>query len=163
MYKSRFQRDFFKTCSKRPKWREVSVDIKILFPGIVCPWPAAIYIYFFFPTNRKRFLVGNIYRHRNETISWNEEFDNYLDKVLECEKEIYLMGDFNRDLMQDNMKPSWLEYMESFGLHQVVNIPTRVTDRSATLIDHIYSNTHANILTTAVHHLGLWSFSSFHL
>ena len=45
--------------------------------------------------------------------------------------------------------------MESFGLHQIVNMPTRVTDQSATLIDHIYSNTHANILTIAVPHLGL--------
>ena len=78
-----------------------------------------------------------------------------MDKVLECEKEMYLMGDFNRDLMQTNIKQSWVEYMESFGLHQIVNMPTRVTDQSATLIDHIYSNTHANILTIAVPHLGL--------
>ena len=68
---------------------------------------------------------------------------------------MYLMGDFNRDLMQTNIKQSWVEYMESFGLHQIVNMPTRVTDQSATLIDHIYSNTHANILTIAVPHLGL--------
>ena len=108
-----------------------------------------------FPTNCKSFLIGNIYRHPNETVNWNEGFDNYLDKVLECEKEMYLMGDFNRDLMQTNIKQSWVEYMESFGLHQIVNMPTRVTDQSATLIDHIYSNTHANILTIAVPHLGL--------
>ena len=107
------------------------------------------------PTNSKSFLIGNIYRHPNETVHWNEEFDNHLDKVLGCEKEIYLMGDFNRDLMQDNIKQSWLEYMESFGLHQIVNMPTRVTDQSATLIDHIYSNTYANILTSVVPKLGL--------
>ena len=35
--KIRLQRDFFKTCSKWPKWQEVSVDIKILSPGVVCP------------------------------------------------------------------------------------------------------------------------------
>ena len=39
-----------------------------------------------------------------------------MDKVLKCEKEIYLTGDFNRDLKQDYIKQSWLEYMESFGL-----------------------------------------------
>ena len=100
-------------------------------------------------------MIGNIYRHPNETVNWNEGFDNYLDKVLECEKEMYLMGDFNPDLMQTNIKQSWVEYMESFGLHQIANMPTRVTDQSATLIDHIYSNTHANILTTAVPHVGL--------
>ena len=68
---------------------------------------------------------------------------------------MYLMGDFNRDLMQGNIKQSWLEYMESFGLHQIVNMPTRVTDQSATLIDHIYSNTYANVLTSVVPKLGL--------
>ena len=105
-----------------------------------------------FPIKSKSFLVGNIY---NETISWNEDFDNYLDKVLECEKEIYLMGDFNCDLMQENIKHFWLEYMDSFGLYQFISIPTGVTDQSATLIDHIYSNTHAIILMTAVPHIRL--------
>ena len=39
-----------------------------------------------------------------EKKNWNEEFDNYMDEILECEKEIYLMGDFNRDPKQDNIK-----------------------------------------------------------
>ena len=78
-----------------------------------------------FPTNSKSFLVGNIYRHPNETIPWNEEFENHLDKVFECEIEIYLLG----DLMQNNIKQSWLEYMETFGLYQFVIVPTRVTDQ----------------------------------
>ena len=45
MYKIRLQRDFFETCSKWPKWQVVSVDIKILSPGVACPLPVAIYIY----------------------------------------------------------------------------------------------------------------------
>ena len=36
---------FFITCSKWPKWQEVSVDIKILSPEVVYPWPAAVHIY----------------------------------------------------------------------------------------------------------------------
>ena len=36
---------FFETCSKWPKRQEVSVDINILSPGVVYPWPAAVYIY----------------------------------------------------------------------------------------------------------------------
>ena len=46
MYKVRLQRDFFFTCNKWLKWQENSVDIKILTPGVVCPWPAAIYNYY---------------------------------------------------------------------------------------------------------------------
>ena len=37
------KRFFFKTCSKWPKWQEVSFDINIMSPGVVCPWPVAIY------------------------------------------------------------------------------------------------------------------------
>ena len=44
-YYGPLQRDFFKTCSKWPKWQEVSVDIKILSPEVVRNWPVAIYIY----------------------------------------------------------------------------------------------------------------------
>ena len=39
VYKIRLQRDFFETCSTWPKWREVSVDIKILFPRGCQPLP----------------------------------------------------------------------------------------------------------------------------
>ena len=72
----------------------------------------------------KTFLVGIIYRHPHEGIQWNELFENQFDKVLEYEKEIYLMGDYNRDLFQENLKITWLEYMESFGLKQFIESPT---------------------------------------
>ena len=71
-----------------------------------------------------------IYRRLHEGIQWNEFFENQFDKVLECEKEIYLMGGFNRDLFQDSLKITWFEYMESFGLKQIIKSPTRVTDKS---------------------------------
>lgn len=108
-----------------------------------------------FPSNSKSFLAGILYRHPNETVNWNEVFDETLDKVLECEKEIYLLGDFNRDLLQENTKKAWLEYMESFGLKQVIESPTRVTNSSQTLIDHIYCNTLSNLLSISVPVLGL--------
>ena len=68
-------------------------------------------------------------------------------KVLECGKEIYLMGDFNRDLFQENLK---IEYMESFGLKQIMKSPTRVTDNSKTLIDHIYFYTPNHVISVDV-------------
>ena len=50
-----------------------------------------------------------------------------------------IMGDFNIDLIQDNYKSrKWKHLMNTFGLTQMVNEPTRVTENSATLIDHVY-------------------------
>ena len=65
------------------------------------------------------------------------------------------MGDFNRDLLQVNTKKTWLEYMESFVLEQIVMSPTRITDHSETLIDHIYCNNLSNVLSTKLSILGL--------
>ena len=54
-----------------------------------------------------------------------------------------------------NIKRTWLEYIKSFGLHQIIESPTRVTNHSRTLIDHIYCNTPNNVLCVNVPKLGL--------
>ena len=61
-----------------------------------------------FRKNSQTFLVDIINRHPHVGIQLNELFENQFDKVLECEKEIYLMGDFNRELFQENLKITWL-------------------------------------------------------
>ena len=45
--------------------------------------------------------------------------------------------------------------MESFGLTQIIESPTRVTNNSRTLIDHIYCNTPNNIMTVNIPTVGL--------
>ena len=100
-----------------------------------------VYGWKFFKKNAN-LLVGIIYRHPHEGIQWNKLFESQFNKVLECEKEIYLIGDF--------LKITWLEYMESFGLKQIIESPTRVTDNSKTLIDHRYCNTPNNIISADV-------------
>ena len=65
------------------------------------------------------------------------------------------MGDLNRDLLQETIKKIWLEYMESFGLKQIIESPTRVTNNSRTLIDHIYCNTLNDITTVNMPIVGL--------
>ena len=45
--------------------------------------------------------------------------------------------------------------MEPFGLFQKVNVATRKTSVSATLIDHIYCNVHDNVKSVDVPQIGL--------
>lgn len=108
-----------------------------------------------FPNKSKSFIIGNIYRHPNENIYWNEKFEILLENVLSNEKELYLLGDFNRDLLKEQTKKTWLEYMEHFGLYQQIIQPTRQTENSSTLIDHIYCNMPANISSIKIPKLGL--------
>ena len=78
----------------------------------------------------------------------------YLPQMLEtwlC----YLMGDFNCDLLWVKTKKTLLEYMELFGLEHIVVSPTRITDHSETLIEHLYCNSLSNVLSRKVPIVGL--------
>ena len=79
------------------------------------------------PKKSKAVLDGNIYRPPNSTIQWNESFEACIENVLGEDKEIYLMGDINRDLLNNQIKNAWTGYTEPFGLTQLVSEPTRVT------------------------------------
>lgn len=109
-----------------------------------------------FPKNSKSLLIGHFYRNPLSTISWNEVFDDQLEKAIAEEKELFIFGDFNRDLLNPQIKCHWLDYMNSNGLAQHVTQPTRVVpNTSATLIDHIYSNFSSSIQFIDVPKIGL--------
>ena len=85
---------------------------------------------FFFLKKKKKkkkkqqnFLVGKIAATLIRAFSGmkNELFDNQFDKVLECEKEVYLIGDLNHDLFQENIKQTWLEYINHLVLNYCIS------------------------------------------
>ena len=64
-------------------------------------------------------------------------------KINNENKESYIMGHFNIDLLkfQKHDKTKYfIESMLTTGYLPVIAKPTRITDHSATLLDHIYSN-----------------------
>ena len=44
---------------------------------------------------------------------------------------------------------------ELYGLHQLINEPTRITETSSTMIDHIFTNTPDKIICSGVSHVGI--------
>ncbi|MGB5437968.1 MAG: endonuclease/exonuclease/phosphatase family protein, partial [Maribacter sp.] len=83
-------------------------------------------------------LIGYVYRNPAETSSWSEDFIQMMDKVKSRNKDIVLLGDFNINL--NNAQTIWNSTTTLLGLHQLVLNPTRITDTTATLIDHIYTD-----------------------
>ena len=60
-----------------------------------------------------------------------------------CRKHISIFGDFNVDLLKhdsDQASQDLIETMSKYGFIELVSRPTRITDHSATLIDHAYTN-----------------------
>lgn len=97
--------------------------------------------------NSKSFLLCNSYRPPSSKTQWLASFNDTIDSALADEKECIIVGDFNFDLLNDSpLSNSWLDQMHSANFSQLVNCPTRVTPLSATLIDHVFTNTPDNIV-----------------
>ena len=75
-------------------------------------------------------------------------------KKLEVIIKVFLVGDFNLNIkplpdskFPDRHASKYLDVLISNGYYPLFNVPTRVTDSSSTIIDHIVTNDHThNIL-----------------
>ena len=89
--------------------------------------------------------VGCIYRHPcMQQSEFNEEYLKPLsEKLISENKEVILLGDFNIDLLKcDSNKnvSDFLDIIYSTNLVPNITSPTRLTSRSQTLIDNIFSS-----------------------
>ena len=90
-------------------------------------------------------IVGCIYGHPN--MDFNEFNDYYinnlLDKLSKENKTVFLLGDFNIDLLNYDQHSLTNEFLDSLSSHMLlphIVQPTRIRNNSKTLIDNIYSN-----------------------
>ena len=93
----------------------------------------------------KNTIAACIYRHLCvEVTEFNEVFLQIIHEQLSYEnKEIIVMGNFNIDILKhdsDCGSATFLDNMYETLLLHYVTLPTRVTPRSQTLIDNIFSN-----------------------
>ena len=75
------------SCSRRPEHKNIK-----------CIWIEIKQV------KSKSFHVCKIYRPPHSTVQWNPIFEVCMENVLKEEKELYLMGDFNRDLLNVQIK-----------------------------------------------------------
>jgi exonuclease III len=90
-------------------------------------------------------IVGLIYR----SPSYNNEkefiasLENLLVKLERERKETVILGDFNMDLIKAHLHHPTSELLDIFMNYYFapqISLPTRVTQNTATLIDHMYKN-----------------------
>ena len=90
--------------------------------------------------NNNTITVGCVYRHPSGSIPhFNESLNQCLSK-FNGKNMFILGGDINIDLLKTNIASTqnYLDNMLSHNLIPSIIIPTRFTDRSITLIDHIF-------------------------
>ena len=89
--------------------------------------------------------MGVIYRHSSMDLT---DFNcNYLNKLLEniseAQKSIFLLGDFNVNLLNYNEHNQTNKFLDSLASNSFIPLilkPTRITSHSNTLIDNVFSN-----------------------
>jgi len=119
---------------------------------------------------KKNIIIGTIYRPNTYPLANLDIFlqnMSDLQNILSSEnKDVYIMGDMNIDLLKfhDHIKTGdYLENIFSAGFIPLITKPTRITEHSATLIDHIYTNkqdfiaTSGIVITDVSDHFGIFS------
>ena len=75
---------------------------------------------------------------------FNNDLSNCLDHIVSENKNCYISGDFNLDLLISyNSDPKVTNFVNNFyanSMFPLINQPTRITANSATILDNIFTN-----------------------
>ena len=108
--------------------------------------------------SQSKIIIGSMYRPgtKHPTLSLSDQMSQFLDLLsnlcnnLTSQNQIfYILGDLNIDVLKYNSCNFTRDYVEllfSYGLLQVITKPTRCSLNSATLIDHVITNSQASSL-----------------
>lgn len=116
-------------CKRRPEL-EIS-NLETIWAEIALP-------------NAKPFLVCSVYRPPSALSEWIDYFEEELSIAQTTGLELILMGDFNIDFISCTNRKR-LHLIELFDLSQLVSYPTRITEATSSIIDHVYASNPENV------------------
>ena len=96
--------------------------------------------------NNKFTVIGNIYRPPSANINrFNEHLTDQLNKLKEnnLSRDLTLIGDFNINLLnysKHNDTSNYVDLLLDNELLPLIVLPSRISDKTATIIDHISKN-----------------------
>ena len=89
-------------------------------------------------------IIGVIYRMPNACVDvFTDRLTDIMNVIEKEHKLCYIMGDLNIDFLKaDDHKSTGalLDVLYSYNVFPLITKPTRVTEKTATLIDHIWTN-----------------------
>ena len=94
-------------------------------------------------------IIGIIYRPPNSSFdNFTEILDTILkkisfDKILNIAEEVEILGDLNINLLINNSHNATSNFLNTLLSHSqlsLITLPTHISETSATLLSHIYSN-----------------------
>ena len=103
-----------------------------------------------------------------DVLDFNSLINQLLDKISKEQKQTFLLGDFNINLLNYNEHQPTNKFLDSIASNSIIPYilqPTRITSHSKTLIDNIFSNVlsfeaiSGNITATISDHLPQFLFA----
>ena len=94
-------------------------------------------------TQKSNIICGIIYRQHNSPQRFQDYFDLTLEKLISSNLPVYIMGDFNINLLHAETSRyayDFLISLQSFLFIATIDKSTRVYNNSATLIDNILTS-----------------------
>ncbi len=95
----------------------------------------------------KPLYIGNMYRPPKENLEFYVQFINEFTPVLanleQNNKDVFLVEDFNIDLLKINDKVAISEYFDiliSNSFYPKITVPSRLSNNRGTLIDNFFVN-----------------------
>lgn len=119
------------------------IHFEVKFPTFVEVIPIKIY-----PKFRKPFICISIYKPPNIPFSqFSEPFEALLFHLNQLETPYFILGDFNVNLLDKAScdTNNLCNMTKQYSLAQHISNPTRITQNSCTLIDHLYSSLNVSI------------------
>ena len=112
-------------------------------------------------SSSKKIVIGSIYRPgKTPGLSFTEQFSQFSDilstilaELSNNYEHVFLYGDFNLnvlDLTQNKFISEYVDTIFSYGFLQLVTKPTRISENTATLLDHILTNSTAQTHDTFI-------------
>ena len=104
------------------------------------------------------FAVMTWYRPPDSSIDLFKPFEEVIGKLDSENIEYYVLGDLNCNMAApkfDNSTNILSNIAEVYGLDQLITEYTRITDKSSTLIDLIFTNTPDRVVCSGVSHIGI--------
>ena len=101
-------------------------------------------------------IISTIYKHqKNDARVFIDALNTNLEKVRS--NKVFLVGDFNLNIkplpdlrLPDRHASEYLNMLISNGYYPLINVPTRVTDYSSTIVDHIITYDHTHNISSGV-------------
>ena len=102
----------------------------------------------------KKIIIGTVYRHPTTSIEdFYKALSYVMNKIIMRKDVFYQLRYLNTDIFPTKLTPgssTYIDSLNSFGLVPIVTIPTRVTDTTSTIIDHIITNDTSRVIKPGV-------------